>query len=170
MHASDGKSDAPFLTEGDQASHHKALKLLAQDGQDLKIVSGLLQDAIVPVKDLQFLTEERRFISVLNRFCWEKLPLQKSKQPTLGERVLTIFTIDHVQAVRKKNIHLQKPDHLLNLLSVTLEQSANTEQKGLLLTFSQSAALWLHIDHLSLRLEDVGESWPTQWVPGHETS
>ena len=47
------------------------LKLLAQDDEDLKIISAHLQDAIMRVGDMVYLPRRRRFVAVMNRFCWE---------------------------------------------------------------------------------------------------
>ena len=50
------------------------LKLRAHDAEDLAVVSSLLQDAIVPAKEMTFLAAERRFVMVANRFMWERQP------------------------------------------------------------------------------------------------
>ena len=50
------------------------LKLRAHDAEDLAVVSALLQDAIVPAKEMTFLADERRFVMVANRFMWERQP------------------------------------------------------------------------------------------------
>ena len=47
------------------------LKLAATDENDLAVVSGALQDAIVPIGDISFQPDDRRFVFVANRFCWE---------------------------------------------------------------------------------------------------
>jgi hypothetical protein len=47
------------------------LKLRAEDAEDLDVVSACLQDAIVPLSDMEFLAGEKRFVLVANRFRWE---------------------------------------------------------------------------------------------------
>ena len=47
------------------------LKLRATDAGDLEVVSAGLQDAIVPVVDMTWEREARRFVLVVNRFKWE---------------------------------------------------------------------------------------------------
>ncbi|MGY9006559.1 MAG: DUF2948 family protein, partial [Alphaproteobacteria bacterium] len=49
------------------------LKLRAIDSDDLDVLGAFLQDALVPVCDMQFIPDERRFVLVANRFCWERL-------------------------------------------------------------------------------------------------
>jgi hypothetical protein len=47
------------------------LKLAAEDEDDLKAISALVQDAVMTVGDLAFLPKARRFALVLNRYRWE---------------------------------------------------------------------------------------------------
>ena len=46
------------------------LKLRAHDADDLQVMAALLQDAIVPVSEMLFLPNAKRFILVANRFRW----------------------------------------------------------------------------------------------------
>ncbi len=48
-----------------------ALKLRAEDAEDLAVISACLQDALVAVSDLAYAPEERSFLFVANRFRWE---------------------------------------------------------------------------------------------------
>ncbi|WP_020592053.1 DUF2948 family protein [Kiloniella laminariae] len=52
------------------------LKIRAQDDEDIRTLSGLLQDSLVPLCDVAWLREEKRFVMVVNRFCWEMLPAE----------------------------------------------------------------------------------------------
>ena len=49
----------------------KPLKLRAHDTEDMRVVAGVLQDALVPLSDVTYLKAEKRFILVANRFRWE---------------------------------------------------------------------------------------------------
>ena len=49
------------------------LQLRAVDADDLSILGAYLQDALVPVSDMCFLSAENRFVLVANRSRWEKL-------------------------------------------------------------------------------------------------
>ena len=48
-----------------------SLRLQAREPDDLEIVSAMLQDAVIAVRDMAFLPAERRFVMVANRFRWE---------------------------------------------------------------------------------------------------
>ena len=49
----------------------KPLKLRAHDTEDMRVIAGILQDALVPLSDVTYLKGEKRFILVANRFRWE---------------------------------------------------------------------------------------------------
>lgn len=59
-------------------------KIRAQDADDLKVVSALLQDALVPVADATFLKPEKRFVMVANRFMWES-GAEAADEPAIEE-------------------------------------------------------------------------------------
>jgi len=49
----------------------RPLRLLAEDADDLAVISAAVQDAVGKVGELSFEREARRFTLVLNRFRWE---------------------------------------------------------------------------------------------------
>src|ERR1700759_2356224 len=51
------------------------LRLRAEDAEDLAVISAVVQDALISVKDLTWERAEHRFTLVANRFRWE------SKEP-----------------------------------------------------------------------------------------
>jgi len=44
------------------------LKIIARDAEDLAVVAACLQDALIPLNEMRYLPQERRFILVANRF------------------------------------------------------------------------------------------------------
>ena len=59
-----------------------ALRLRAEDGQDLAVISACLQDALVAVRDLAFVPEDQKFLLVANRFRWESGVASSSDEPS----------------------------------------------------------------------------------------
>src|ERR1700739_345831 len=57
-----------------------ALKLRAEDADDLAVISACLQDALVAVRDLAFVPQDQTFVLVANRFSWER-----ALRPARGE-------------------------------------------------------------------------------------
>lgn len=145
------------------------LKLRAVDQEDLAVMSAVLQDAILPVAEMCYRPEERRFVAVFNRFKWESRPGLDGYGPGPSadlddmpfERTHCALTIDGVEAVRRRNISLKERNRLLSLLAVLQEED------GVLLVFAGDAGLFIRASAWQVRLEDVGEPWPTRCCPEH---
>jgi Protein of unknown function (DUF2948) len=134
-----------------------ALRLKAIDPEDLVIIASCLQDALVLVGDIAYLAEAQSFVLVANRFGWE------TPGPDLA-RVTCGVTFSGVSAVRKRGIDLQESDRILSLLTIQPAEGA------IELIFSGGAGIRLEAAAILVHLEDVGESWPTQWRPAHENA
>jgi DUF2948 family protein len=143
------------------APDNAALKLRAEDAEDLAIISACLQDALVPVRDLAFVPEDHEFLLVANRFRWEG-----GLQPAPGEagyqRTLCGVTFSEVTAVAYSGFRRSEFGRILSLLAI---RSANS---GILLEFSGDATIRLEVARVLCRARDIGEPWPTQWQPRHD--
>ena len=144
------------------------LKLRAKSAADLALISTLLQDALISGADMTYDPAAKRFVAVLNRFCWEQDgALDDGDAPGIDmqegtyHRTHTGFVIDRVRGVQSKGIELGDKSKLLNLLSVhALEGCVE-------LMFSGGAALRLKTSSILAHLKDLGNRWPTQWRPHH---
>lgn len=139
------------------------LKLKAVDADDLAVIAGALQDAIVPVGDMAWLAAEGRFVFAANRFRWEDPGVPRAA----GERVAAGVTFANVVAVRRRGIDFRERGRFYNLLTLTLAEGAGEAPVHVVLTFSGDAAIRLETTGLLCHLEDFGEPWPTQWRPRH---
>lgn len=147
------------------------LKLRAVDGDDLAVMSAVLQDAILPVAEMCYHPDERRFVAVFNRFKWESRAEVEADGYGPGpsadvddmpfERTHCALTIEGVEAVKRRNISLKERHRLLSLLTIL------HQDEGLMLVFSGDAGLFVRAPGWQLRLEDVGEPWPTRCRPDH---
>ncbi len=162
------------------------LKLRAVDADDLAILGACLQDALVPVRDMCFLADERRFVMVANRFRWEKLRAPDDDAPQDGappkppaeeaetyERVHCGITFEHVKRVKSMGFApgvAADQGRLLEVLTIIVE---GNEAEGQALTnevtvvFSGNTAVKLEVDAIEAFVQDVGEPWPTMWRPRH---
>lgn len=52
----------------------ESLKLRAEDAEDLRVISAVLQDSLIPLTEMRFLAGEGRFVMIANRFRWENCP------------------------------------------------------------------------------------------------
>lgn len=156
----------------------RGLKLIARDAEDLSVIASCLQDALVPLNEMKYLPAERRFILLVNRFRWEKpradaIPAGQNQPdasfeddgdyPDAYQRIHTGLCIDRVLSVRSRDIDRSKPDQFLNLLTIRFDADK------LDFVFAGGGVIQLEVEALSLFMQDLGESWPTQWHPQHES-
>jgi hypothetical protein len=118
----------------------------------------VLQDALVPVGEMAYLPDERRFVLVANRFRWDAAAAEK---PELFERTLAGLRVEHVTKVQRRGFSPGDSDRILALLALRSEGNA------LYLEFAGGAQIKLEVERMDCRLEDLGEPWPTRWRPRH---
>lgn len=144
----------------------RALKLRAEDADDLAVLSACLQDALVAVRDLGFIAEEQNFVLVANRFRWES-----GLQPRPGEeshqRVLCAVTFATVAGVSYRGFRRSEEDRILCLLAIRAE-APEGRGAAILLEFAGAAAIRLDAARISCRARDLGAPWPTPWRPQHD--
>src|SRR5947208_15099223 len=100
-----------------------ALKLRAEDTEDLAVISACLQDALVAVRDLAYAPEDRTFLLVANRFRWEN-----GLRPAPGEaghqRTLCGVSFSAVTAVSYSGFRRSETGRILPLLAIRPERGA----------------------------------------------
>ncbi len=150
------------------------LKVIARDAEDLAVVAACLQDALIPLNEMRYLPQERRFIMVANRFRWERAVKGNQEPAPEGDasfdsdedfgalqRTNAGICIDRVLAVRSRNIDRSRPDEFLSVLSLQLDGNK------LSFLFAGGGVIQLEIEALAFYLSDLGKAWPTQWLPEH---
>jgi hypothetical protein len=138
-----------------------ALKLRAEDAEDLAVISACLQDALVPVRDLAYVPEDRAFLFVANRFRWEN-GLSPAPGEAGFERTLCGITFSEVAAVSYNGFRRSEDGRILSLLAIRPEDGA------VHLEFSGGATIRLEVARILCLAKDLGEPWPTQWQPRHD--
>jgi hypothetical protein len=163
-----------------QPASRSRLKLRIQDEEDLRAAAAVLQDALVPIGEMAYLPEEKRFAMVTNRFCWECEAAQRDDLPDDDtaplaedgdaafaadhpsfERVHTGISFEGVTGVRLRGIDRRRRMQLLELLTILLQDGK------VYLLFAGDAAIELTVEALRGRIEDLCEPWPTRWRPHH---
>ncbi len=143
------------------APDNAALKLRAEDAEDLAVISACLQDALVPVRDLAFVREDRTFLLVANRFRWEG-GLRPGSGEVGHQRTLCGVSFSEVTAVAYSGFRRSEAGRILSLLAIRSASGA------ILLEFSGGAAIRLEVARVLCHARDIGEPWPTQWQPRHD--
>jgi len=136
-----------------------ALKLLAEDEDDLKVISAALQDAVLTVGDISYEPASRRLTLVVNRYRWEKTVRK--------ERIRAALQIGSVESVQARKIRRDARKAVLSLLAVTFEPG---EAPGghLVLSFAGDADLRVAVECIDAALADVTAPWPTPRIPQHD--
>ena len=150
------------------------LRLRAEDGEDLAVISACLQDALVAVRDLAYDQGAKTFILVANRFCWEGCGVDP-KADGRFERTLCGVRVEQVDSVAYRGFHRSQQNRILELLAIRAvprfggDRAAAAESRGsaIDLEFAGAARIRLAASVIRVRARDFGEPWPTTWQPTH---
>lgn len=144
------------------------LRLVARDAEDLKIVSTLIQDAVLPVTEIRYDARRRRFAVLLNRFRWE----DREEAERLGrayERVRSLLVVEDVRKVQSMGFDRADRDLILSVLSMSFEPGEDGTGR-LSIVLAGDGAIALDVEALELRLDDVTRPYraPSGKVPRHD--
>jgi len=133
------------------------LRLLAQDAEDLAIISAAMQDAVAKVGDITYEAKGRRLTIAFNRYCWESGG---------SERVRSALQLGGVLKVQARKIRRGARDAVLEVLAVSFDPG---EAPGGLITVSCAGGgdLRADVECIDAVLADVSEPWPTPRAPAH---
>ena len=132
---------------------HKPLRLKAEDPHDLKVISALLQDALIHSGGMHFSPDAHLFTVLANRFCWEAEP-EEVEGEKLHKRTHSGVHFSHVTKVRHTGIDRSKSHQLHNLLAVHGDKDGEIH-----LIFSNGEQICLHVDQIMAHLTDMHEHW-----------
>jgi hypothetical protein len=135
------------------------LKLLAQDADDLAVVSAALQDAVAKIGDIRWDASARTLTLACNRFRWES-------DGKKGERIRSALQLGDVTCVQARKLRRDAKGAVVELLSVAFEPG-EAPGGAVLLTFAGGGDLKVTVDCLDVILADVSEPWSTPRKPGH---
>ncbi|HEV2366003.1 MAG TPA: DUF2948 family protein [Caulobacteraceae bacterium] len=136
----------------------RALKLLAQDAEDLAVISAALQDAVARVEDIHFEKKAHQLTIAFNRYCWER--------HDKGTRVRSGLQLGCVFDLKARAVPKEDPQAVLELLALAFEPG---EAPGgrISLAFAGGADLVAEVECIDVALADVGEPWAAPHKPKH---
>jgi DUF2948 family protein len=134
------------------------LQLLAEDQEDLAVISAALQDAVAKVGDVVFEARARRLTIAFNRFRWEADKRQ---------RVRSALQLGGVLKVEARKIRRDRRDAVLELLAIGFEPG-DAPGGVLTLSFAGGGDLRARVECVDAVLADLSEPWPTSRAPAHE--
>lgn len=127
------------------------LLLLAQEPDEVPLISALLQDAVVPASEIRFDPRARRLALLASRYRWE------TRDTT---RVRSAVRIESVLKAERRGWPASS-EAMLSLLSIAADGDTLT------LTFSGAASVRLTVECVDIVVEDLSAPWPAQRKPKH---
>ena len=136
-----------------------ALKLYGRSVEDMHIMSTYLQDAVAQLGDMAHLADEKRFVILFNRFCWERegAPM----------RVRSALQLANVAAIRQKKLNLKRRDGVVALLAIDFELGTLPEGE-IALQFAGGGEIRLAVGACEAILEDITAPWAASSRPQHD--
>lgn len=136
-----------------------ALKLYGRSAEDMHIMSTYLQDAVAQLGDMAHLADEKRFVILFNRFCWERegAPM----------RVRSALQLANVAAIRQKKLNLRRRDGVVALLAIDFEPGTLPEGE-IALQFAGGGEIRLAVEACEAILEDITAPWAASSRPQHD--
>ena len=127
------------------------LKLMALDADDLAVISAHVQDARVQASDIVWRQDEMRLVVGMNRLDWEQT-LSGGTEP---RRSIAALRFDRVLACKSRNIDLEQPEAVLELVGIEFHPGEAPGGSAILL-FGHGGALRLDVECLECELTDLG--------------
>jgi|TARA_Y100001936_G_scaffold244799_1_gene285761 hypothetical protein len=134
------------------------LKLIAQDEEQLTIISSLTQDSIVKTNEMGYDNKTKRFALLMNRYRHEE------EDPS---RIRCAIHFDYADTVKSIGIEKQSNDDILVLLAIRFESKVKPSG-SIFLEFSNNKSITIDVESIEAFLTDMGDSWKIANKPVHE--
>lgn len=132
------------------------LLLLAQDADEVQLISALVQDAIVHPGDIAYDRRARRLVLLIDRYRWE------AQNTTRVRSALRIESVTRVQRRGWTDFNAHDPGiTILNLLAFMVEGSVLT------IAFAAGPTLRIETECVDIILEDLSPPWLAASEPSH---
>ena len=134
------------------------LKLIAQDEEQLTIISSLTQDSIIKTNEMGYDNKTKRFALLMNRYRHEE------EDPS---RLRCAIHFDYADSVKSSGIEKQSNDGILGLLAISFECIVK-HSGSFFLEFSNNKSITIDVESIEAFLTDMGDSWKIPNKPVHE--
>lgn len=145
----------------------ETLRLRAVDAEDLSVIAACLQDALVPLSEMAYLPDERRFMAAFTRFQRERLV--DPNRPGGLTQSKSVLLLRDIEAVKFRGLDSRFGAVRFELLTL-ISEPAEGGLVRITLLFAGDAAIQLHAKKIAATLEDFGEPWPATILPSHDGS
>lgn len=143
------------------------LNLGALDGEDLQVLSALMQDAVFPASEMSWRASERKFAILINRFRWEDTD-NAALRKRAAERVQSVLVINNVLKVASQGVDRSDAEMVYAILSIAFEP-AEDGAGDVIVTLAGDGALRFGVEALDVSLRDVTRPYaaPSKKTPDH---
>ena len=120
-------------------------KIIAQNPEDLRVISALCSEAKIKQSQIKFLRSNKVFI----------LPLERENKESLetSQKINSILKFEFIENSKSKNINQNEKENILQLLAIDLFKKDNNFE--IVLLFLNNAAITLSAEIVEATLEDV---------------
>ena len=154
-------------------SKRTALKLRAEDDEDLAIISACLRDAFASLGEMAYDHKARRYAAIFVRALWETAPPEDEDLPEKMipdsanlARMRTGLHFDHVSAVRFRHLDRSAPHLLLHLVAIV--SASLSERFAIILSFEGGGEIFLEVDNIRGQMRGL-DAPPADNTPSDST-
>lgn len=138
------------------------MRVLAEDAEDLELVSAAVQDALLVPRMLEVDARGRVLTARLVRFRWENAVKRRAK-----ERVEAALQIHSVTGVRARGFDRQD-ETPRPILSLGFAPEDTPPGGTVRIVFAGGGQVEVSVECLDVTLGDVSHPWPTRSQPDHD--
>ena len=121
-------------------------KIIAQNQEDLRVISALCSEAKIKQSEIKFLKKNKIFLLLIERIKKEKNSEEKTK---------SICKFEYIDSVKSKNINQNNNSDILELLGIDLFR--DKKNYNISIYFKNNAFITLSSEILEVTLEDQSE-------------
>ena len=120
-------------------------KIIAQNPEDLRVISALCSEAKIKQSQIKFLKENKIFLISLERKNKEKI--------NSTEKINSILKFEFIENSKSKNINPENSENVLELLAIDLfKKDKNFE---IVLLFSNNGIITLEAEVIEIELDNI---------------
>ena len=149
------EDSSDFIMINRKEENYKKLSLIAQNEEDLVVISTLCQDSIIKIANIKWAKKSKRFYLLINRFCWELNDLSKKKSSNML-RINSLMSFNSVLSVKSAGIQQNNNSDITSLLTINYN-FFNFEKQAIDLIFSGNSQISLNIECIDVFLKDISE-------------
>ena len=123
-------------------------KIIAQNREDLRVISALCSDAKIKQSGIKFLKDNKIFLISLER--------ENKEKNNPKEKINSILKFEFIDKSQSKNINQNNNENILVLLAIDLFKKENNYE--IILLFSNNGIITLNAEIMEVTLEDLKQA------------